>query len=47
MTISTEELDVPVPDYVDRFLALLAEKTGRTKEEVAIFFLLKEAEHAP
>ena len=34
-----KELDIPVPDYVDRFLAAVAKKTGRGKEEVALFFL--------
>ena len=41
-----EELDVPIPDYVDRFLTALAQKTGTAKEDVALFFLLQEAGHA-
>ena len=34
-----EELDILIPDYIDRFLALLAEKTGKSKEDIALFFL--------
>ncbi|MCL1921516.1 MAG: hypothetical protein FWG50_10670 [Kiritimatiellaeota bacterium] len=41
-----EEMVVPVPDYIDRFLTALAEGTGKAKEDIALFFLLKEAEHA-
>ena len=44
-TPATEELDVPVPDYVDRVLALIAERTRKSKEDVTLFFLLKEVEH--
>jgi len=40
------ELDVPVPDYMDRLLATLAEKTGMAKEDIALFFLLQEVEHS-
>ena len=43
---ATDELDIPVPDYVDRFLAILAKKTETTKEDVALFFLFQEAGHA-
>ena len=35
----TEEMDIPIPDYIDRFLSTVAEKTGRDKEVVALFFL--------
>ena len=45
-TAQTEELEVTIPDYIDRFLFALAKGTGRTKEDVALFFLLKKAEHA-
>ena len=45
-TATTEELVVAIPDYMDRFLADLAERTGKSKEDIALFFLLKEAEHA-
>ena len=45
-TATTEELVVAVPDYVDRFLSALAKRTGKSKEDIALFFLLKEAEHA-
>jgi len=46
MTTTIKELDVPVPDYMDRFLATLAEKTGMAKEDIALFFLLQEAGYA-
>ena len=36
---ATEELDIPLPDYLDRFLSRFAKKIGRDKEEVALFFL--------
>jgi len=45
-TAQTEELDIIIPDYIDRFLSVLAKGTGKTKEDIALFFLLKEAEHA-
>jgi hypothetical protein len=41
-----KELAIPIPDYMDRLLATLAEETGKSKEDVALFFLLREAEHA-
>ena len=46
-TISTaEEVHVPIPGYIEKFLVGIAKKIGKTKEEVALFFLAKEAEHA-
>jgi len=45
-TTAIEELDVPIPDYVDRFLDVLAQNTGMTKEDIALFFLLQGAEYA-
>ena len=44
MTI--EELDIVVPDYVNRLLSNVASRTGREIEDVALFFLLKKAVHA-
>ena len=46
MTTTIEELNVPVPDYMDRFLTILSEGTGMAKEDIALFFLLKEAGYA-
>ena len=44
--MTSEKLDVVVPDYVNRFLSNIAVKTGKEKEDVALFFLLKKAVHA-
>jgi len=45
-TATTEELDIQIPVYIDRFLDTLATGTGKTKEDIALFFLLQEAESA-
>ena len=45
-TTPTEELDIPIPIYIDRFLEALAHGTGKTKEDIALFFLLQEADSA-
>jgi len=44
-TTAIEELEVPIPDYMDRLLAALAKGTRTAKEDVALFFLLQQVEH--
>ena len=44
--VITAGMCVPVPGYIERFMAGVATKIGKTKEEVALFFLVRWAEHA-
>ena len=44
-TTTIEELDVPIPDYMDHLLAVLAKGTSTAKEDVALFFLLQGVVH--
>ena len=39
-TTAIEELEVPIPDYMDRLLAALAKGTRTAKEDVALFFFI-------
>ena len=41
-----KELTVPIPCYAERFLSTLARKTGLDENEIALFFLCREAYHA-
>ena len=47
MTTKTiKELTVPIPCYAERFLSTIAVKTGLDENEIALFFLRREAYHA-
>ena len=41
-----KEVRIPVPGYIEECLDAIARKAGRTREEVAVFFLAKGAGHA-
>jgi len=42
----TKVLHVEIPCYIDNFLSTLARETGMDRNDIALFFLCREAVHA-